>query len=75
MGQQNKPTERSQHMGKTSIHVNRLHPSLRTKFIALPRPGEALTEEQLSSLFSGDVNALRDVISLVQQQILEDTEK
>ena len=75
MVQQNKSAERSQHLGKTSIYIDRLHPSLRAKFIALPKPGEALTEEQLSALFSGDVNALRDLISLVQQQILEDTEK
>lgn len=75
MGQQNKSAERSQHLDKTSIYVDRVHPSLRTKFIPLPKPGETLTDEQLSALFSGDVNALRDVISLVQQQILEKTEK
>jgi len=44
--------------------LSRLHPSLRTKFIPLPEAGEALTDEQLAAVFSGDLDALRDVARL-----------
>ena len=47
--------------------VERLHPSLRAKFVPLPESGDTLTDEQLDQIFGGDLSALRDVIRLAQQ--------
>ncbi|MBZ0275368.1 MAG: hypothetical protein K8I60_04455, partial [Anaerolineae bacterium] len=49
---------------ETGNDLTRLHPSLRTKFVPLPKAGEALTDEQLTAVFSGDLDALRDVARL-----------
>jgi hypothetical protein len=71
MGRQKKQAEPSQQPNKASDdgHLARLHPSLRTEFVPLPKAGETLTDEQLSAIFSGDLSALRDVIQLVRQQV------
>ena len=76
MGQQKKQAVPSQQLNKVSDdgHLARLHPSLRTKFVPLPKAGETLTDEQLSAIFSGDLSALRDVIQLVRQQVGDNTE-
>lgn len=47
--------------------IARLHPSLRMKFVPLPKAGEQLTDEQLLAIFSGDLDAFRDVIQLIRQ--------
>lgn len=77
MGWQKKHVMTSQQLNKVSddSHLVRLHPSLRTKFIALPKAGETLTDEQLSAVFSGDLSALRDVVQLVRQQVVDNAEK
>jgi hypothetical protein len=54
--------------------VERLHPSLRTKFIPLPDASQMLTDEQLAQVFSGDLTALRDVARLIRQTIQTDRE-
>lgn len=77
MGRQKKQDEPSQQLNKASDdgHLARLHPSLRTKFVPLPKAGETLTDEQLFALFSGDLSALRDVIRLVRQPMQDNTEQ
>jgi hypothetical protein len=45
----------------------RLHPSLITSFVALPRAGIQLTREQLYAVFGGDVRALREIAQLAYQ--------
>lgn len=71
MGRQKKQAEPSKQPNKASDegHLARLHPSLRAQFVPLPKAGEALTDEQLSAVFSGDLSALRDVAQLARQQI------
>lgn len=63
MSQPKKHRNPSQHT-ETGDDLTRLHPSLRTKFVPLPKAGEALTDEQLAAVFSGDLDALRDVARL-----------
>lgn len=71
MGRQQKRVELVQRSERALAdgYLARMHPSLRTKFVALPKAGETLTDEQLSAIFSGDLSALRDVIQLVRQQV------
>lgn len=45
-------------------YLERLHPSLRAKFVPLPKATDLLTDEQLTEIFGGDWKALRDVIRL-----------
>jgi hypothetical protein len=77
MGRQKKHMVASQQLHKAldDSHLARLHPSLRTKFIPLPKAGEMLTDEQLSAVFSGDLSALRDVVQLVRQPMQDNTEQ
>ena len=44
--------------------AERLHPSLRENYVALPPAGEPLTDEQLTSVFGGDLRAIGDVLRL-----------
>lgn len=44
--------------------TERLHPSLRENYVALPPAGEPLTDEQLTSVFGGDLRAIGDVLRL-----------
>ena len=46
-----------------------LHPSLRETFVSLPGGEELLTPEQLDALFGGDHRALRDMASLLFQNL------
>jgi hypothetical protein len=77
MGRRKKHVMTSQQLHKAldDGHLARLHPSLRTKFVPLPKAGEALTDEQLSAVFSGDLGALRDVVQLVRQPMQDNTEQ
>lgn len=53
--------------------IERLHPSLREKFIPLPKTDDVLTDEQLAEIFSGDLRALRDVIKLARHTVRDNT--
>ena len=77
MGRPKKQTKPSQKLkpGLDDICLSRLHPSLRTKFIPLPKVGETLTDEQLAAIFSGDLSALREVTQLVAQHIPKKSDK
>ncbi len=44
--------------------TERLHPSLRENYVALPPAGEALSDEQLAAVFGGDLRAIGDVLRL-----------
>jgi hypothetical protein len=47
--------------------TNHLHPSLRDSFTPLPPIGTRLTQEQLLSVFGGDLRVLRDLWRLVRR--------
>jgi hypothetical protein len=47
--------------------IEKLHPSLRDYFLALPPKGNALTNEQLFAVFGGDHRALGEIAKLVCQ--------
>lgn len=49
--------------------INRIHPSLRNKFVPLPDASDALTDEQLAEIFGGNHNTLGDIMRLIQQEI------
>jgi len=64
---------RSIHMRQRKHHTapieqrpiaERLHPSLRENYVALPPAGEPLTDAQLTSVFGGDLRAIGDVLRL-----------
>lgn len=77
MGRQKKQSEPSKQPNKAADdgHRARLHPSLRTQFVPLPKAGEMLTDEQLFAVFSGDLSALRDLAQLVRQPIPKNTDQ
>jgi len=49
--------------------INRIHPSLRNKFVPLPDASDDLTDEQLAEIFGGNHNTLGDIMRLIQQEI------
>ena len=67
-------SKNQQHSAKRDV-LERLHPSLRAKFFPLPESGDALTDEQLSEIFGGDLTALRDVIRLIRQTAQENVDQ
>lgn len=48
--------------------INRIHPSLRNKFVPLPDTSDDLTDEQLAEIFGGNHNTLGDIMRLIQQE-------
>ncbi len=44
--------------------LERLHPSLRESFVALPPAGTRLSRVQLEAIFAGDLRGLRDLVRL-----------
>ncbi len=55
--------------GNEPFDIDRIHPSLRGKFIQLPDAHSDLTDEQLAEIFGGNHNALGDIVRLIQQEI------
>lgn len=74
MGRQKKSAKQPNKASGNSYLV-RVHPSLRAKFVPLPKAGETLTDEQLLAIFDGDLSALRDVIQLVHQPIPQNSDQ
>ena len=68
-----KSPKKQQHTAIADL-VQRVHPSLRAKFIPLPKPDDVLTDEQLAEIFGGDLKALRDVIKLAKYVVQDNTE-
>lgn len=63
MGQQKQP------IAVKDEYLDRLHTSLRANFVPLPESTNMLTDEQLSEVFGGDWNAIRDIVRLAGQNI------
>ena len=70
MGHQQKPIA-----VKENEYLDRLHPSLKAKFVPLPEANNVLTDEQLGEIFGGDWKALRDVVRLARQVVPENVEE
>ena len=68
-----KSSKKQQHTAIAEL-VERVHPSLREKFIPLPKADDVLTDEQLAEIFGGDLKALRDVIKLAKYMVQDNTE-
>ena len=51
------------------MDLEQIHPSLRETFVSLPGGEELLTPEQLDAIFGGDHRALRDMASLLFQNL------
>ena len=72
MARKNKASSSTEQQNPAASDViERLHPSLRAKFVPLPEAGDALTDEQLAEIFGGDLAALRDVIRLIRHTVQE----
>lgn len=52
---------------KPNDNLSRIHPDIRDKYIPLPDVKQKLTREQLRQIFSGDLNALTDIIRLIKK--------
>lgn len=60
-------TSSQQHCSETADLIQRLHPTLRAKFVPLPTLDDTLTYEQLTQIFGGDLTALKDVVRLIHK--------
>jgi hypothetical protein len=74
MGQKKASVTAPDRAGRSDI-LSRIHPALRENFVPLPEINNALTDEQLASVFGGDWSALRDVMRLVRNNVPEKMDK
>ncbi len=54
--------------------AERLHPSLKESFVALPPVGTRLNADQLTAVFAGDLRALRDLARLAYKSCEDEPE-